>query len=37
MRMLRGVNADYRPRYRADQSKDGWAKMLAWFKENGVA
>ena len=32
-----GFNADYRPSYRADQAKDGWAKMLAWFKDHGVA
>ena len=32
-----GFNADYRPSYRADDAKDGWAKMLAWFKQNGVA
>ena len=32
-----GFNADYRPSYRAEAAKDGWAKMLAWFKENGVA
>jgi carboxymethylenebutenolidase len=32
-----GFNADYRPSYRAEQAKDGWAKMLAWFKEHGVA
>ena len=32
-----GFNADYRPTYRADDAKDGWAKMLAWFKQNGVA
>ncbi len=31
-----GFNADYRPSYRADAAKDGWAKMLAWFKKNGV-
>jgi carboxymethylenebutenolidase len=31
-----GFNADYRPSYRADDAKDGWARMLAWFKENGV-
>ncbi len=30
-------NADYRPSYRAEAAKDGWAKMLAWFKQNGVA
>jgi carboxymethylenebutenolidase len=29
--------ADYRPSYRAEQAKDGWAKMLAWFKDHGVA
>jgi carboxymethylenebutenolidase len=32
-----GFNADYRPSYRATEAKDGWAKMLAWFKQNGVA
>ncbi len=32
-----GFYADYRPSYRADQSKDAWAKMLAWFKKNGAA
>jgi carboxymethylenebutenolidase len=32
-----GFNADYRPSYRADDAKDGWARMLAWFKQNGVA
>lgn len=31
-----GFNADYRPSYRADAAKDGWAKTLAWFKEHGV-
>jgi carboxymethylenebutenolidase len=32
-----GFNADYRPSYRADDAKDAWARMLAWFKEHGVA
>jgi carboxymethylenebutenolidase len=32
-----GFNADYRPTYRAEAAQDGWAKMLAWFKQNGVA
>jgi carboxymethylenebutenolidase len=32
-----GFNADYRPTYNAADAKDGWARMLAWFKENGVA
>jgi carboxymethylenebutenolidase len=31
-----GFNADYRPSYRAEAAKDGWARMLAWFKEYGV-
>jgi carboxymethylenebutenolidase len=31
-----GFNADYRPSYRADDAKDAWARMLAWFKEHGV-
>ncbi len=32
-----GFNADYRPSYRADDAKDAWARMLTWFKQNGVA
>jgi carboxymethylenebutenolidase len=32
-----GFNADYRPSYRATEAKDGWARMLSWFKQNGVA
>jgi carboxymethylenebutenolidase len=32
-----GFNADYRPSYTPDSAKDGWKRMLAWFKENGVA
>ncbi len=31
-----GFNADYRPSYRADAAKDGWANMLAWFRGHGV-
>jgi len=31
-----GFNADYRPSYRPEAAKDGWAKMMAWFKEHGV-
>jgi carboxymethylenebutenolidase len=31
-----GFNADYRPSYRPDDAKDGWARILAWFKEHGV-
>jgi carboxymethylenebutenolidase len=31
-----GFHADYRPSYREDAAKDGWSRMLAWFKRNGV-
>jgi carboxymethylenebutenolidase len=29
--------ADYRPSYRAEAAKDARARMLAWFKQHGVA
>jgi carboxymethylenebutenolidase len=29
-------NADYRPSYRKADADDGWQKMLAWMKKNGV-
>lgn len=29
--------ADYRPSYRAEPAADGWKRLLAWFKKNGVA
>jgi carboxymethylenebutenolidase len=32
-----GFNADYRPSYRPDAAKDGWQRLLAWFKRHGVA
>jgi carboxymethylenebutenolidase len=32
-----GFNADYRPSYRKKEADEAWAKMLAFFKENGVA
>jgi carboxymethylenebutenolidase len=32
-----GFNADYRESYRPTQAKEAWAKMLAWFKQNGAA
>ncbi len=32
-----GFNADYRPSYRPEQAKDGWARLQAWFKNHGVA
>lgn len=28
--------ADYRPSYRKDVAEDGWQRMQAWFKQNGV-
>ena len=32
-----GFNADYRPSYRKEAAEDGWKRMLAWFKQYGVA
>jgi carboxymethylenebutenolidase len=32
-----GFHADYRPSYGEADAKDGWAKLLAWFKEHGAA
>jgi carboxymethylenebutenolidase len=32
-----GFLADYRDSYTPDVATDAWAKMLAWFKANGVA
>ena len=29
-------NADYRPSYRAQEAADGWARMLAWFRQHAV-
>jgi carboxymethylenebutenolidase len=29
-------HADYRPSYRAAEAADGWARMLAWFRDNGL-
>jgi len=29
-------NADYRPSYHEASAKDGWQRMLAWFKQHGV-
>jgi carboxymethylenebutenolidase len=28
--------ADYRPSYREREAKDGWKRLLAWFKQNGA-
>lgn len=30
-------HADYRPTYRAEPAADGWKRMLAWFRQHGVA
>jgi carboxymethylenebutenolidase len=32
-----GFNADYRPSYRKEAADDGWKRLMAWFKKNGVA
>ena len=29
-------HADYRPNYRAAEAQDGWQRMLAWLRQNGV-
>jgi len=29
-------HADYRPSYRKEAAEDGWRRLLAWFKANGV-
>ncbi|WP_301100747.1 dienelactone hydrolase family protein [Propionivibrio sp.] len=29
-------HADYRPSYRPQEAADGWQRLLAWFKQNGV-
>ena len=29
-------HADYRPSYRKEEAEDGWKRLLAWFKQNGV-
>jgi len=29
-------HADYRPSYRKEQAEDGWKRLVAWFKANGV-
>ncbi|MBL9126226.1 MAG: dienelactone hydrolase family protein, partial [Verrucomicrobiales bacterium] len=35
--MPHAFHADYRPSYRKDAAEDGWKRMLAWFKQHGVA
>ena len=29
-------HADYRPSYRKDAAEDGWKRLQAWLKQNGV-
>ena len=29
-------HADYRPSYRKEEAGDGWKRLLAWFKQNGI-
>jgi carboxymethylenebutenolidase len=29
-------HADYRPSYRKEQAEDGWKRLRAWLKKNGV-
>jgi carboxymethylenebutenolidase len=31
-----GFHADYRPSYNKEAAEDGWKRMLAWFRANGV-
>jgi carboxymethylenebutenolidase len=31
-----GFHADYRPSYNEAAAKDGWSRMLAWFKAHGL-
>jgi len=35
--MPHAFHADYRPTYRKEAADDGWKRILAWFKKNGVA
>jgi carboxymethylenebutenolidase len=35
--MPHAFNADYRPSYRKEAADDAWKRMLAWFKQHGVA
>jgi carboxymethylenebutenolidase len=29
-------HADYRPTYRKEPAEDGWKRLLAWLRQNGV-
>ena len=35
--MPHAFHADYRPSYRKEAAEDGWKRLLAWLKANGVA
>ena len=35
--MPHAFHADYRPSYRKEAAEDGWKRLLAWFKQHGVA
>jgi carboxymethylenebutenolidase len=35
--MPHAFHADYRPSYRKEAAEDGWKRLLAWFKAQGVA
>lgn len=32
-----GFHADYRPSYRPEAARDGWERLLAWFRRHGAA
>lgn len=32
-----GFHADYRPSYRKEAAQDGWRRLQAWFKKQGIA
>ena len=35
--MPHAFHADYRPSYRKEAAEDGWKRLLAWFRQHGVA
>lgn len=35
--MPHGFHADYRPTYREEAAKDGWKRLVEWFKKHGAA
>jgi len=35
--MPHAFHADYRPSYRKEAADDGWKRLLAWFRQHGVA